>query len=934
MLALTPRSFGSPPPPDAWLDDVGKPDFAWPTLVLAAGAVGGFVGLGIASASGTIPLALAIPLQAFLAFASFTPMHDASHKAIAPHSRWIDELVGWICGVPVLAAFSGLKYLHLEHHKHTNDLSRDPDAWSSKAKTRAGIVMRWLVLDLHYLARYLSERRTRPRGELVSCALGVAVMLGAWAIFIATGHARELVLCWLLPSRIAIVMLSVFFDWIPHSPRRVTLVEDPYRASNVYEHRWLTPLLLAQNYHLVHHLFPGVPFYRYGAVYWHIKPALVARGADLRRLFDGARRDVRRGDRLRVAEVIDETADTKTFVFDHVAPYRAGQFVVVHVPIAGGAPLRRCYSLSRPPGGRLAITVKRQGVASRWMHEHAAVGTELRVDPPAGHFVVDETSPRRRVFVAAGTGITPIAAMLEASAAPATLVYVNRDAASTVFRDRFRTAIFHDTAVSGRVDVDTLAMQLSSDVDLYACGPAGFLDVVDRAADRVNLPAAQRFSERFHPRTRSTSAPASPGPVPTSFIALRRGARTTIALAPGQTILEATCGAGLSVRASCEAGYCGTCVARVTCGRVVPHRTDDAWSMLSDGDLARGFVLPCTARPLGPEPVVIDFDAQPSGQPMATDTGSRRIYRDDVARVFDRMHVQHGVCFDFPVGIALEEHDDFTWEWFSHVDYDGIRMVDHVVRRHGNEVALPRLKIRPDRRATWREHLKPMVRKSYLRKAPASPWDRVKRDPPPSTERRLPSKLVLLSDEETRTVGRLARAQQVSVNSFVLWSLAQASRGLVAKPDDRQHWTIPVNMRGGVGVDGDAANPLSFIRVPIWPRETPQDVHLRVFDLLETGMHWVMLGWLRFFANRRRMKFPPVRSTGVFSNIGVYNVPNISRLVVCPPTGPTEPISAGLITWNGRISIALGVHHTMNPPAGELDALEQRWRAAILTGSV
>ena len=82
----------------------------------------------------------------------------------------------------------------------------------------------------------------------------------------------------------------------------------------------------------------------------------------------------------------------------------------------------------------------------------------------------------------------------------------------------------------------------------------------------------------------------------------------------------------------------------------------------------------------------------------APGTGLQRTHRDDVARVFDRMHVQYGVCFDFPVGIAHGDTDDLVWEWFSHIDYDGMRMVEHVARRHGSEILLPRLKIRPDQR--------------------------------------------------------------------------------------------------------------------------------------------------------------------------------------------------------------------------------------------
>lgn len=571
-----------------WLDRVGKVEaLAWPTLVLAMVAVGGFAGLGVASARGWVPYAVAIPVQAFLAFASFTPMHDASHRAIAPRSRWIDEVVGWVCGVPVLAAFSGLKYLHLEHHRHTNDRERDPDAWSSKASSRLGIAMRWLVLDLHYLSRYVAEAKTRPRGELVSCGLGVAVMAGAWIAMIASGHGIELVLCWLVPSRIAIVMLSVFFDWIPHAPRETTVAEDPYRASNVYEHRWLTPVLLAQNYHLVHHLFPGAPFYRYGAVYWRIREELLARGADVRRI-GGTRAVPREALTVRVTRVIDETSDTRTFELAGALTYVPGQFIAVHVPLA--RPVKRCYSISRADGS-LAITVKRQGAASSWLHANALVGTELRVEPPAGRFVLGASS-RPLVCLAAGTGITPIIALVEAALATdrqVTLVYAYRE---PIFRARLAALAERIALVMhpGRLDEQALAAYVGGGAEVYACGPPGFLDLVERVA-----PAA--LTERFEPRRLA-------GPSAASYTAIRDGRRHAIEVLAGETLLVAARRAGLAPRASCEQGYCGTCAARVTCGAVAgdPGPLDDA-------ERARGFVLPCRARALVGEPVVIDFDA-------------------------------------------------------------------------------------------------------------------------------------------------------------------------------------------------------------------------------------------------------------------------------------------------------------------------------------
>src|SRR5678816_1781497 len=103
-------------------------------------------------------------------------------------------------------------------------------------------------------------------------------------------------------------------------------------------------------------------------------------------------------------------------------------------------------------------------------------------------------------------------------------------------------------------------------------------------------------------------------------------------------------------------------------------------------------------------------------------------YRDDLGRVFDRMHRQYGVSFDFPVGVIRSDRadggDDFAWDWYSHVEFDGIGAMADVARKHGCELALPQLRIRRDRDATVLDYLRPFLRRSYLRAAPKSPWDR------------------------------------------------------------------------------------------------------------------------------------------------------------------------------------------------------------------
>ena len=56
----------------------------------------------------------------------------------------------------------------------------------------------------------------------------------------------------------------VCFVYLPHVPNEVTEQEDVYRStSNRVGMEWLlSPLMGYQNYHLAHHLYPDIPFYR------------------------------------------------------------------------------------------------------------------------------------------------------------------------------------------------------------------------------------------------------------------------------------------------------------------------------------------------------------------------------------------------------------------------------------------------------------------------------------------------------------------------------------------------------------------------------------------------------------------------------------------------------------------------------------------------
>jgi|ERR1700742_886585 len=69
--------------------------------------------------------------------------------------------------------------------------------------------------------------------------------------------------------------------------------------------------------------------------------------------------------------------------------------------------------------------------------------------------------------------------------------------------------------------------------------------------------------------------------------------KATVPLVPGETLLETARRAGLNPPFSCEAGNCGTCMAKLEVGRAT-MRVNDA---LEEDEVAEGYILTCQGVP-------------------------------------------------------------------------------------------------------------------------------------------------------------------------------------------------------------------------------------------------------------------------------------------------------------------------------------------------
>lgn len=211
--------------------------------------------------------------------------------------------------------------------------------------------------------------------------------------------------------------------------------------------------------------------------------------------------------------VNDEAGDMKTFVFRRWdgAPlaFRAGQYLNISFPVHGPEepPVDRSYSLSSAPTEpwTFAITIKRDenGVVSPWAHHHIRPGTTLEILGPVGAFhLPDEDRRARYLLLGAGSGITPLMSMVRTihdlpGRADVVLLYHGPRPGAFAFSKELEYLASVDSRLKvhyslGDRSIDGLwegmfgrltremIEQVAPDANgrqVYACGPAGYLEV-------------------------------------------------------------------------------------------------------------------------------------------------------------------------------------------------------------------------------------------------------------------------------------------------------------------------------------------------------------------------------------------------------------------------------------------------------------------------
>jgi len=139
-----------------------------------------------------------------------------------------------------------------------------------------------------------------------------------------------------------------------------------------------------------------------------------------------------------VRELVFERSDGAPFLFD------PGQWVNLVLPLPSGE-LKRAYSIASAPTGsprfEVAVTRVTGGPGSEFLHD-LVEGAELRAIGPQGLFTRHSAEESPSLFIATGTGVTPLRSMMQAALregikTPLWLLFGARREEDLLYRDEF-----------------------------------------------------------------------------------------------------------------------------------------------------------------------------------------------------------------------------------------------------------------------------------------------------------------------------------------------------------------------------------------------------------------------------------------------------------------------------------------------------------------
>jgi fatty acid desaturase len=224
------------------------------------------IGLGLAGLGGSGAMAVSLRLAGIAAStaainAFFLLSHEGHHQVLF-QGRAINHFANFAFCVPLLHSPSAYRVLHELHHRYLGGRG-DPDEYRNYTDDpRLRWALQWMRLTIGTLIYMplipVVAWRRAALSDRWRIAFEYLVMTAVWIpvfVFVPLGVLLQV---WLIPG-VVVGYISAVRALAQHA---LTHSHDPVLASrSVRSNPAVSFLLLNENYHLEHHLFPEVPSY-------------------------------------------------------------------------------------------------------------------------------------------------------------------------------------------------------------------------------------------------------------------------------------------------------------------------------------------------------------------------------------------------------------------------------------------------------------------------------------------------------------------------------------------------------------------------------------------------------------------------------------------------------------------------------------------------
>ncbi|MEO0898146.1 MAG: fatty acid desaturase [Bacteroidota bacterium] len=572
-----------------------------------------------------VSLWILYPIMVFGFYTAFTPLHDATHKAISSNS-FVNNLLGTISANLLLpgANTTGYRYIHLTHHRYVGDEELDPDELLVSWPTR--------YPPFGYLALFIPDfiwgywlfakvwKRTPIRLK-VNIILMLSLNFAFHTLWFMSPYWFEYLILFFIPNRLGQAYTAFAFAHVQHGDGEIW-DDHPFQATFQMKGNWFyLKSLWGQANHHMHHFLPHIPWFRY-------KDTLSLANGIFRQQPTPRKSVLDKPDKHYLTKVkaeqsgkkvlmevlvdaVEEMApDIKQFTFKRLdgremPEFSAGSHLQVHLP-SGKI---RSYSLINSPLDRTSykIAVKREANGkggSQEMHEEIKEGKLLSISFPKNNFVLYE-NVQKYILISGGIGITPLISMahrLTDLEKHFEFHICARDKATIPFYDEmlswpFSPHIDVHLDKDGRSTMDLNALLRTPDQEtlVYVCGPAGFNKWVQQSALKLGWRKDQIKQEIFsrgHEFQEEIKA----------FKLILQKSGKTLQVEKDLSIIDALNMHNIKVDYSCNQGTCGSCIMDVVEGEI-DHRD----SVLSPEEKMEGCKMClCVSRAKG-EKIVLDL---------------------------------------------------------------------------------------------------------------------------------------------------------------------------------------------------------------------------------------------------------------------------------------------------------------------------------------